>query len=71
MLVRTTRQKKNLGGHGIYCLSLLSGGHFEINLIGVTLPITSPLNKFRRNITPKGETRAAATKTMGRVMGRN
>jgi len=39
--------------------------------MGVTLPITLPLNKFRRNITPKGKTCAAVTKTMGRVMGRN
>lgn len=47
--------------------ALLSGSHFELYEIGVTLPITLPLDTFPGDITPECDTSAAAPKSMGRI----
>ena len=39
--------------------------------IGVTLPITLPLDKFRWDITPKRKTSAAVPEAMGGIVSRN
>ena len=67
----TTRQLKNMRTHRIDGASLLSGWHFEIYKIGVTLPIPLPLDKLGGDITPERRTSAAAPKAMGGIVCRN
>ena len=62
-----TIQRKNMTSHRIDGTSLLSGWHFKIYKIGVTLPIPLPLDNFGGDITPERKTSAAAPKAMGGI----